>query len=634
MYYGVDNLKKICYLCAYKNFLPMNFWKTFGASLLAFVVASAIVVGSIIVLIFNLLLPFNVETESVPEQSVLYINLAEDITDAPSTSSFSNLDPTALMSMSGDSVTILQTLTAIENAAKDKSIKGICIYCDGDGAISVANIEELREALISFKNSGKFVVAYDYAYTQSEYYLASVADEILINPEGSLDWHGMGMTSLFFKGLMDKLDIHAEIFRPTTCKYKSAVEPYFRSDMSPANREQMEVLVNSMWNDIVDDIAESRNLNAEDLKRYAENLEINTPEDALSHGLVDRIAHEDELFDLFGAYGVKHNEFKLYNKVSLYDYVTYINLSPKCVSVGDRSALADVNNPLVAIIYAEGEIVDGNMYSNGYVFGSRLAEELRQARLDKQTKAVVVRVNSPGGSAMASELAWREMELLQQVKPVVISMGDMAASGGYYISAPADYIFADKLTLTGSIGVFGVIFNFEDALKNKLGVTTDTAATSPSGAPITVLRGLNEAQRASIMVGVDRVYTTFTTHVSEGRNLPIDHVLEIAEGRVWSGSNAVEIGLVDEIGGFKAVVAKAAQLAGITKSYKLYEFSAPVTPFEQFLNEMGVSVVLNMGINHNNAYFEEVHNFLMENPMLITDGGIKTIMPGDIKVEL
>ena len=226
------------------------------------------------------------------------------------------------------------------------------------------------------------------------------------------------------------------------------------------------------------------------------------------------------------------------------------------------------------------------------------------------------------------------MELLQQVKPVVISMGDMAASGGYYISAPADYIFADKLTLTGSIGVFGVIFNFEDALKNKLGVTTDTAATSPSGAPITVLRGLNEAQRASIMVGVDRVYTTFTTHVSEGRNLPIDHVLEIAEGRVWSGSNAVEIGLVDEIGGFKAAVAKAAQLAGITKSYKLYEFAAPVTPFEQFLNELSVSVVLNMGINHSNAYFEEVHNFLLKNPMLITDGGIKTIKPGDIKVEL
>ena len=609
----------------------MNFWKTFGASLLAFVVASALVVGAVVGLIFNILLSFNLETESVPNQSVLYINIAEDVTDAPPASPLGVIDPTTMTIT--EPVTILQALTAIENAANDGRIKGICIYSEGLGTISAANIEELRAALLRFKSSGKFVVAYDDTYSQSEYYLASVADQILINPEGSLDWRGVGFTTLFYKGLMDKFDIKAEIFRPSECKFKSAVEPFFRSDMSPENRHQMEVLAESMWNDIVADVAECRGISADDLKSYAANLEINTPEDALSRGMVDRIAYEDELFDLFSEYGVKRNDFKLHNKISLRDYVTYIDIAPKRVSVGNTGTIDDIEKPLVAIIYAEGQIVDGKMYADGYVFGSRLAEELRQARLDKKTKAVVVRVNSPGGSALASEIAWREMVLLQAEKPVVISMGDMAASGGYYISAPADYIFADKLTLTGSIGVFGVLYNIEDALKNKLGVTSDSAATSPSAGQISILRSLTNEQRESINVGVNRVYTTFTSHVAEGRNLPIDDVLNIAEGRVWSGSNAVEIGLVDEIGGFTEAVAKATELAGISKKYALYEFNAPLTPFEQWLEEMGASATVNMGINNNSIYYEEIRNFIVANPMLITNGGIQTIVPGDMQLD-
>ena len=225
------------------------------------------------------------------------------------------------------------------------------------------------------------------------------------------------------------------------------------------------------------------------------------------------------------------------------------------------------------------------------------------------------------------------MTLLQQVKPVVISMGDMAASGGYYISAPADYIFADKLTLTGSIGVFGVIYNLENALKNKLGITLDSASTSPNGGAITLLRSLTDTQREYFNKGVDRVYATFTSHVAEGRNIPIEDVLKIAEGRVWSGSNAVEIGLVDEIGGFTEAVAKATQLAGITKNYTLYEFNAALTPFEQWLEEMGTTVTINMGVNSNSIYFEEIRNFIIDNPMLITNGGIQTIVPGEMHID-
>jgi protease-4 len=225
------------------------------------------------------------------------------------------------------------------------------------------------------------------------------------------------------------------------------------------------------------------------------------------------------------------------------------------------------------------------------------------------------------------------MELLQQTKPVVISMGDMAASGGYYISAPADYIFADKTTLTGSIGVFGAMFNIESTLKNKLGITTDSAMTSPSAGGITPFKSLTKEQRNSLSIGVDDVYTTFTEHVAEGRNLPIEDVLQIAEGRVWSGSNAVQIGLVDEIGGFTEAVAKATQLAGVTKNYTLYEFNAPLTPFEQWLEEMGTSVTVNMGIDSNSIYFDAIKNFIIDNPMLITNGGIQAKVPGDMQID-
>lgn len=610
----------------------MKFWNVFGASLLAIVVASMLSVAAFVMFCIVLLFSFDFETEVVPKQSVLYINLSENIIDSPTTSTIGVIDPMTFEFT--EPITIFEVLTAIENAAKDGRIKGICIYCDGTGVISPTNIEELRSALERFKKSGKFVIAYDDMYTQSEYYLATAADQIILHPEGSLQWNGLGMTLTFFKGLMDKLDVKAEIFRPTECKYKSAVEPYFLTKMSEANREQMNALTTSMWDSITADVAASRNLSVEDIKSYAANLEINLPTDALERGMIDRIAYEDELFNIFYSYGVKPNGYGGPNAITLRDYVTAINLTPRRVSVGDDISLMDVDNNLVAIIYADGQIVDGNMYMDGYVYGSRLAAELRQARLDERTKAVVVRVNSPGGSALASDIAWREMTLLQETKPVIISMGEMAASGGYYISAPADYIFANNLTLTGSIGVYGMMFNLEDTLKNKLGITFDKAATSPSGGGMSFIAPLTEAQRKSVMVGVDEVYTTFTTNVSEGRNLPIEDVLNIAEGRVWSGSQALEIGLVDEIGGFTHAVAKATQLAGISNDYTIYEFRSPLSEFEKWIEEMGGTATVDLGFNSNSPYFNEVKNIFVENPMLITNGGIQTIVPGDMHIDL
>ena len=598
----------------------MKFSKIFLATLLAVLVSG--VISSLFSLIFFFGILGSMEsttTAAITPQTILKIDFAENISEAPTKNPMAGFDYNT-MTMSKNTH-LLKVLQAIETAKKDSRIKGIYLNFTGMGGVTTGALEEIRAALIDFKQGGKFVVAYNEGYSQGSYYLASVADKIYLHPEGGFSWIGMAQTSLFMKGAFDKLGLNVEAIRPTACKYKSAVEPYIRHDMSPENRAQMQMMVDDFWGVLVGSIAESRKLDAQKLMVLADKLEVTQPEDALKEGFVDALIYEDEMDGKFAEYGVEKGSDDKYNIVSLGEYIT---LNP---------AIAQFGVPSVGIIYAEGQIMDGNMYTDGYVFGSRLADELRQARYDDNTKAVVVRVNSPGGSALASDVAWREMSLLQQTKPVVISMGDMAASGGYYISAPADYIFADKTTLTGSIGVFGAMFNIEKTLKNKLGVTTDSALTSPSASGITPFKALTKEQRDYLNRGVDDVYTTFTEHVAEGRNLPIDDVLKIAEGRVWSGSNAVEIGLVDEIGGFTQAVAKATELAGISKRFALYEFNAELSPFEMWLEGMSATATVNMGISENSIYFDEIRNFIIANPMLITNGGIQAKLPGDIEID-
>ena len=609
----------------------MNFWKMFSASILAWIVGIVgvcfIAVGSLM----GIALSLNSSDTVIKGDSILYIHVNSNITDAPMSSPMGGFDP---MSLSvSESVTLLNVLSAIEHAATDANIKGICIYTDGVGAISGANIEELRGALTRFKNSGKFIVAYDYNYTQSDYYLASVADKIVINPEGSLEWQGISSQVIFFKGLFDKLGVNVEVFRPTSCKYKSAVEPFILTKMSDANRKQNKEMVDAVWHSMCEDIAACRNISVDTIKEYAANLTASFPDDALKAGMVDAVAHEDYMFELFDGYGVTRNDSGLFNTIDLENYISSLTTSHIKTSVGNSEILAFENSNIIAIIYAEGEIVDGNQYDDGSVYGSRLAAEIREARLNDNIKAVVVRVNSPGGSAIASELAWREMTLLQEVKPVVISMGDMAASGGYYISAPADYIYANKTTLTGSIGVFGMIPNLKNLLTNRLGVSMDGVYTSPAAIAPNLFTSMSNEQRNLLMKGVDRVYETFTQHVAEGRNLAIEDVLNIAEGRVWCGSTAVKIGLVDAIGGINEAVGKAMELADISSNYKLCEFVAPQSPFDQWLNAMTSSYIKSMGLDYN-IYGEEVRNMIEEMPMLFSHTGIQTRVVGDVKIEL
>jgi protease-4 len=609
----------------------MNFWKMFSASILAWIVGIVgvcfIAVGSLM----GIALSLNSSDTVIKGDSILYIHVNSNITDAPMSSPMGGFDP---MSLSvSESVTLLNVLSAIEHAANDANIKGICIYTDGVGAISGANIEELRGALTRFKNSGKFIVAYDYNYTQSDYYLASVADKIVINPEGSLEWQGISSQVIFFKGLFDKLGVNVEVFRPTSCKYKSAVEPFILTKMSDANRKQNKEMVDAVWHSMCEDIAACRNISVDTIKEYAANLTASFPDDALKAGMVDAVAHEDYMFELFDGYGVTRNDSGLFNTIDLENYISSLTTSHIKTSVGNSEILAFENSNIIAIIYAEGEIVDGNQYDDGSVYGSRLAAEIREARLNDNIKAVVVRVNSPGGSAIASELAWREMTLLQEVKPVVISMGDMAASGGYYISAPADYIYANKTTLTGSIGVFGMIPNLKNLLSNRLGVSMEGVYTSPAAIAPNLFTSMSNEQRNLLMKGVDRVYETFTQHVAEGRNLAIEDVLNIAEGRVWCGSTAVKIGLVDAIGGINEAVGKAMELADISSNYKLCEFVAPQSPFDQWLNAMTSSYIKSMGLDYN-IYGEEVRNMIEEMPMLFSHTGIQTRVVGDVKIEL
>lgn len=554
----------------------MNFFKTFLASLLA------VVVGAFLFFFFGFLLlvgiagTFSMKTAvEVPSEAILRIDLSEVITDAPSDDPLAGLDLMTLQRT--PQLSLFGALRAIEAAQDDDRIRGIYLRMNGGGGVAgTAVLEELREALAAFKSSGKFIVSYNESYSQGQYYLASVADRIYIQPEGGMDWSGLSASVMFYKGLFDKLDLKAEVFRPTACRYKSAVEPYILDRMSDANREQMQELVNSLWGTISGEVARARGIDSVKMQRLTDALAVSLPEDAQREGFVDGVVYEDQMRDVFAELGVETGDRDDDTFISLGDYAAMVG--PDVSNLGaDR----------VAILYADGQIVDGHG-SGDAVYGNSLAAQLRDLRGDDAVKAVVVRVNSPGGSALASDVIWREMELLRAEKPVVVSMGSYAASGGYYISCPADVIVADRTTLTGSIGVFGMFLNPIDALKNKLGITLDGVRSNTS-AGMGSYTALTPAERASIMRGVDKVYTTFTGHVAEGRNLPVERVLEIAGGRVWSGEDALGIGLVDALGGLKTAIALAVDKAGLT-DYRVVEVRETPSGLAAMLTAMNVSV--------------------------------------------
>lgn len=549
----------------------MNFVKTFLAGLLAVIVGTFLVFFLWIFILLGIAGSME-KSVAVHPESILKIDFSEVLTDAPSSDPLAGIDLMTLQTTR--QLSLFKVLRAIEAAGADDRIKGIYLRMNGEGGVTgSALLEELREALLEFKQSGKFIVAYNETYSQGQYYLASVADKIYLQPEGGMEWSGLASDVMFYKGLLDKLDLRAEVFRPTACKYKSAVEPFILDKMSAANREQMQALVNSMWGTISGAVCESRGIDSVKMRRITDNLQVTLPEEALEYGFVDSLLYEDQMEDVFAELGVSDD----YDFITLGDYASQVGADLKNISADQ-----------VAIVYADGQIVDGEGYGKE-IYGNTLAAKIAGVRDDEKVKAVVLRVNSPGGSALASDVIWREVELLRAEKPVVVSMGSYAASGGYYISCPADVIVADKLTLTGSIGVFGMILDTREALKNKLGITIDGVQSNASSSFLAT-QPLTPVQRSMIMRGVDKVYTTFTNDVAEGRNLPIEKVLDIAGGRVWSGADALGIGLIDTYGGLKTAIALAVDKADLGDNYRVTEVTETPTGFAAFIASLNMSV--------------------------------------------
>lgn len=452
-----------------------------------------------------------------------------------------------------DSMGLNDILRSIKKAKENDNIRGIYLEAGQLAATEPASLEEIRKALVDFKQSGKFIISYGDNYSQGEYYLCSVADKVILNPQGTVNWVGLASQPIFYKGLLDKLGINMQIFKVGT--YKSAVEPFIAKEMSEANREQVNAYLQSIWTRITTDVATSRNLTPEQLNNYADMLlAVGPAEDLVAHGLVDTLLYMDEA----------KSYLKQLLDMEEDQSINTLNLS-EMNSVQQHIPL-DKSGNIIAVFYATGEITDNATSmssSTEEIVGEETIKELNRLREDDNVKAVVLRVNSPGGSAFASEQIWNEVIKLKDKKPVIVSMGGTAASGGYYISCAADTIYAEPTTLTGSIGIFGIIPDMQELLHNKIGLDFDIVKTNRYTDLGTIVRPMNDNEKQFIQKSVDRGYNLFVKRCADGRGMTLEAIQQVAEGRVWTGAMAVELGLVDKLGGLDEALLSAASKAGI-----------------------------------------------------------------------
>ncbi len=527
-----------------------QFFKFVFASVIGFIISSIIIVV-IFIAGLAVLVGSSKKQVDVKENSILHLSLNLPITERSSSSPLDELD---FGPLKGDKkLGLNDILKSIKNAKDDSNIKGI--YLDVSYLMTgFATIEEIRNALIDFKKSGKFIIAYSEIYTQGAYYLASVANKVYLNPQGILELKGLSSEIMFLKGALAKLDIEAQIIKVGT--FKSAVEPLILDKMSDANRLQMTALLGSLYNHITQGIAQSRKIPQDSVISIANGLKSRSPQDALNYKLVDGLKYKDELLDeLKDKTGIEKD--KNLNTVSVTDYASSIQ--------NDNSA-----SERIAVVYANGDINGGEGDENS-IGSEGISRALRKARLNDKVKAVVLRVNSPGGSALASDVIWREVLLTKKVKPVIVSMGDYAASGGYYIACAADEIFAEPTTITGSIGVFAIIPNMKGFFNNKLGITFDGIKTGEFADLGNVSRPLNNAEKMILQTEVNRTYNDFTKRVADGRKLTQTYVDSIGQGRVWTGEQALKLKLVDKLGHLEDAIAAAAKKAKL-KEYKIVNY--------------------------------------------------------------
>lgn len=493
----------------------------------------------------------------VKSNSVLELDLSTPIKDyAPK----ENNPIAEALELTDEKLALNKIINAIENAKTDDKIKGVSIKTPFINA-GIAQIQAIRNKIEEFKESGKFVYAYNDIYTQKNYYLSSVADSLFLNPIGVIDFRGLSTEILYFKDFEDKYGIKMEVIRHG--KYKSAVEPFLENEMSEANREQTTSFLKSIWSEITDDISKSRNISIEKLNLIADNYNGRNVTVAKENNLIDASIYEDEYKEKLAM-----GSDKKVNTISIEDYIS-----------SGKGRISSTAKDKIAVIYAQGDIIYGEG-SKDFIGQGIINKAIRKARKDTNVKAIVLRVNSPGGNALASELIWRELELTKKEKPIVVSMGNYAASGGYYIACNASKIFAEPTTITGSIGVFGAIPNFSQ-FTDKIGINAEQVSTNNSPS-YSVFEPMNKKFYDVTKEGIEEMYTTFVNRVSAGRNMTFEQVNEIAQGRVWTGKEAIKNGLVDQLGGLNDAIKAAAELAEL-ENYKVRNYPNYKTDLKEAL---------------------------------------------------
>ncbi len=583
-----------------------SFFKSFFASFLAIIVFFTVLILLGLGIAGALM---SDEKPVVGEKGVLLIDLSKNYNELKQD------DPFAQLSMKEDEVAPdLSTLIKIIGSAKtDSSIKGIYLMAS-ENPNGYATSNEIRNALIDFKKSKKFILSYADYISEKAYYIANISDKIYCNPKGMFQWQGMSVEYVYFKNMLDKLEIKTQIFYAG--KFKSATEPFRESKMTEANRAQTTVWLNDLYDGLITGTASARGLNADSLKLMANNYLIVKPEDALKYKLIDGLKYDDEVKD----------EMRKRLGIDKEKTINFIRLHKYEKSIDNMSGFS---KDKIALVIAEGEIVYGRGKS-GQIGSDDYLSLLRKLRFDKNTKAIVLRINSPGGSSLASEIIWRELELIRKAgKPVVVSMGDVAASGGYYIACNANRIFADPKTITGSIGVFAIIPNVSGFMENKIGVTFDRVKTSAYADAPSLTRPMTEFESRLMQSQVDQIYLDFKTRVADGRKKSVLYIDSIAQGRVWTGSRALELGLVDQLGYMDDAISYAVKSSAV-KDYRLKVYPEPKSFLEQIFDQYPTdfteaSIKKNIG-KENYQLFKQIESLKNEK------GEIKTRLPFDLNL--
>ena len=529
------------------------------------------------------------ETETtVKDNSVFVLNLRGTLNERSEENPFSQFMGDTYETLGLDDI-----LNSIKKAKNDEKIKGI--FIKGNSMISsFASLEEIRNALVDFKESGKFIVSYADQYSQATYYLSSIADKIILNPQGSIDWKGLSAEITFFKDVLEKLDVEMQVFKVGT--YKSAVEPFIGTEMSPANRQQTNVFLHSIWEKILNDVSASRNISSDSLNLLADHItSLKQANELVRCGLADTLLYEDETL----SYLKQLTDCEEDDDLAAHSLKEMVNVKKRVPK--------DKSGNIIAVYYAFGEISHPGMAQPGTqgIDPEKVTKDLRKLRKDESVKAVVFRVNSPGGSAYGSEQIWHEVVKLKEQKPVIVSMGDYAASGGYYISCAADYIVADPTTLTGSIGIFGMIPNVSKLLKDKIGLHFDGVKTNQASDMFSMSRPFNEAETAAMQKYINEGYELFVTRCANGRKMTTDAIKKIAEGRVWTGSTAKELGLVDELGGIDRAIKVAEERAGI-EAYSLITYPEKESFISSLMNTSTEDVIHSQLRKTMGSYYQHI----------------------------